>query len=299
MAKYEGLGNDFLLLDGDGPHPPVSAELVRAVCHRRLGVGADGLIVVGRIDRRARGVGGDGELSMVLYNADGGRAEMSGNGIRCLALFACHAGMVGGPAFVVATDAGPRAVRVGPEGAGSPAAPGAGVSATVTVGMGRARVDPVDEEVAVDGAGAEGAGIDGAGWGYASGRWRGRSVDMGNPHLVLVEERDLEDLDLDLLGPPLESSRPGGLNVEWVKPGPGPDEMTLRVWERGVGVTLACGTGSVAAAAAALAMGLVAGPKVAVANPGGTLHVDLSGPDIALSGPARRVATVEVDLPCR
>lgn len=266
QAKYQGLGNDFLLLDGTDPSLALRWPAVaRRLCDRRYGIGADGLIVV------FAGSGG-ADLTMSLYNADGSPAEMSGNGIRCLALFAREAGLVTTDDFVVGTDAGPRQVSVGPISE-------AGL-ATVRVDMGHATVDATVRAI----SNPAGPGV-----------WLGRSVDVGNPHLVLVAE-DLEELDLLAIGPALEASRPGGVNVEWVRARPGIEELDLRVWERGVGVTLACGTGSVAAAVAGMAMGLVTGPVVGVHNPGGLLEVDCTRESVELSGPAQRIAWMEADL---
>lgn len=266
VAKYHGLGNDFLLIDGTGAESPLQwAAVARGLCDRRRGIGADGLIVV-------LPGSGDAELTMLLHNADGGRAEMSGNGIRCLALFARESGLVDRDDFVVNTDAGSRPVVVGPVSTSG--------LATVRVDMGRVAVD--ETELAIRDP-------------LGPGVWLGRTVDVGNPHLVLVSE-DLEELDLLVLGPVLEVRRPGGLNVEWVRARPGTEELDMRVWERGAGITLACGTGSVAAAAAGLTMGLLTGPVVVVHNPGGALEIDLSGPTAWLAGPAQRIAWCEVDL---
>lgn len=276
LGKYHGLGNDFLVVDGSAAGlASLSPGTVRALCDRRRGVGADGIMLCLTASPGAPAPAvasaGVATLRMVLYNADGSRAEMSGNGIRCLALFARDAGLVSETEMTVLTDAGRRRVQMG---AGS--APGL---ATVRVDMGRAVVGASEDEVCDPVSGAV---------------WRGRSVAVGNPHLVLVAD-DLDAVEVAMVGPGVEASRPGGVNVEWVRPGPGPGELELRVWERGAGVTAACGTGSVAAAAAATAMGLVSGPRILVHNPGGTLEVELSGGTAWLAGPAQRVAWVEVD----
>jgi diaminopimelate epimerase len=259
FTKHHGAGNDFLvLLDLEDQRTLNGAE-VRALCHRRFGVGADGVI-------RVLTGGSGADLTMELHNADGSEAEMSGNGIRCLAQAAVDAGLVEPPTFGVATAAGVRIVDYKPGDR-----PG---SATASVDMGAAVLGH-DQPQPVEGR-------------------RARRVDMGNPHLVLLGP-DPAGVDVAELGPQLQEVHPGGINVEFIAVGPDPDSLDLRVWERGVGETRACGTGSAAAAAAARSWGLV-GERVAVHNPGGTLEVVLDGGGIRLSGPVHRVATVKVDL---
>lgn len=234
LEKYHGLGNDFLiLLDLAGDHP-VDEQVARALCDRHTGAGADGLIRLSR--------DGVATTRMELYNADGSRAETSGNGLRCAARALVDAGVERGPELTIVTDAGAKRLVVGPD--------------DVSVDMGPARVELLDDERA--------------------------RVDMGNPHVVVLTH-DLHafvDHDPDV-------------NVEAIVVGPEPDSLTMRVWERGAGETLACGTGSCAAAAAAHEWGLV-GNHVVVRNPGGSLVVDLKPDDIVLTGPAVHVATVEV-----
>ena len=246
FEKYQGLGNDFLvLIDVDGDRP-VGGEAARALCDRRLGIGADGLI-------RVSVAAGPADYSMELYNADGGRAEMSGNGMRCVALALADAGVEARPTFTVATDAGLRQVRL--------------------LGGGRVEVDM-------------GAAKPGDVQSTSAGR-REMAVDMGNPHVV-VEVDDPAAVDLVA-----EASDRAGANVEIVAAGPGPGELTMRVHERGVGETMACGTGACAAAFAAREWGLV-GDRVTVHQPGGAAEVDLSGATITLTGPAVHVGSVEV-----
>ena len=253
LDKYEALGNDFLILvDADGSHP-VDDDFVRRACDRHRGVGADGLIRV----TRPTDTDTTADLVMELRNADGGPAEMSGNGIRCLVRAAVAHGLVSGPEVAVATDAGVKRLWVKDEG--------------VTVDMGPAVLGAEREPL--------------------SPGWRQREVEMGNPHLVLLCP-DPTGVRVAELGPRLEQLRPGGLNVEFVATGPGPDELRLRVWERGAGETQACGTGSCAAAAAVHAWGLV-GAHVTVHNPGGDLDVEV-GDTMLLSGPAEFVARVEI-----
>ena len=120
-----------------------------------------------------------------------------------------------------------------------------------------------------------------------------REVDMGNPHLVMFGP-DLDDVDVVGIGTHLQSVYDGGVNVEFIMSGDEPDNLVLRVFERGAGETQACGTGSAAAAAAAHSWGLV-GTEVDVHNPGGTLHVSLADDEILLRGPVHRIASIVVD----
>ncbi len=256
LGKYHGLGNDFLvLIDLDG-RSPVDGSTVRALCDRHRGVGADGLIRATTGDDRA-------DVTMELWNADGGRAETSGNGLRCLARALVDAGVLPGPGLTIATDAGLRRAVVEPEG-------------TVAVEMGAGRI--LQNRMMSF---------------HPKERVRDhRFVDMGNPHLVLAVET-LAELDLEGLGSGLQRVLPGGINVEFVESGPGPDELTMRVWERGVGETQACGTGACAAAIALHDLKEV-GDRVTVHQRGGDAVVDLTGGAVTLTGPAEFVATVEV-----
>ena len=257
LTKHHGLGNDFLVLL-EPPSGVDAAVLARRVCDRRWGVGADGLIIAH--------AGTDGaDVTMELRNADGGRAEMSGNGIRCLAQAVWDAGL-GDGVLTVATDAGTRVVRR----IGSPR-PGE-VQAAVDMG-------PV--KVVRDGPEWVAGTIEAA-----------ALVDAGNPHLVLLD-RQLAAVDIASRGPEIEATFPEGVNVEWIWVDG--SDMTLRVWERGAGETLACGTGSCAAVAAAVMWGR-AGRRTVVHNPGGDVTVDL-GETAVLTGPASRIAVVEVPWP--
>jgi len=275
VLKYQALGNDFLVFLDPSDLPgtdEVDAAFVVAVCDRHRGVGADGILVVR--PAKADGVGRpvDGRVADVrleLRNADGGRAETSGNGIRCLALALVDAKIVPGPDVLVSTDAGPRLVTVLADNG-----PG---SAMVRTEMGILQVGDAERAPRL------GAGFE------------ARHVDVGNPHLVLMGD-SLEGVDIGDLGRSLEDAKPDGQNVEFVAPD-GLGGLDLLVWERGAGLTEACGTGSCAAAAAARAAGLV-GDRVEVHNPGGTLVVELTGelsaPSVWLSGPARRVLRAEL-----
>ena len=257
MSKYEGLGNDFLILFDGARALEAPPGLVRALCDRHRGIGADGLIHL----RPLRGA-----LAMVLTNADGSSAEISGNGLRCAALAAFDAGFATGSSVSIATSVGSRRAERLSGGDGA---------AEIRVEMGEVRVTRTDSPI--------------------EGR-TGYRADVGNPHLVLLGE-GVDDVDLLEVGPELEAAYPGGQNVEIIST-KGHDELDLAVFERGAGITQACGTGSIAAAAAARLAGVV-GDVVTVYNPGGPLVVGLSGDDPEraqswLSGPARRIAEIHV-----
>jgi diaminopimelate epimerase len=264
LTKHHGLGNDFLvLLDPDGHHA-VDPALAVALCDRRRGVGADGLLHVT--------AGRDGaDVAMRLLNADGSHGEMSGNGIRCVAQAVFAGRLAAPPVLTVATDAGLRTVR---------ALDAAGARAgRFSVEMGGVKVgedepDGLDPRVG-----------------------RATPVDIGNPHLVLEWRGDaLPDHDeLVALGAPLDRATPGGVNVEVVRPGPAPGHLVMVIYERGVGPTMACGTGACAAAAAAARWGLT-GRDVTVAMPGGPVTVALGDP-VVLTGEAASVAAVDWPWP--
>jgi diaminopimelate epimerase len=256
LTKHHGLGNDFLVLaDADGTHEP-DAQLARAVCDRHRGVGADGLLLL------SPGPAG-ADVTMVLLNADGSRAEMSGNGIGCLAQAAVLAGMASPPTVTVSTDAGTRTVEI--------AAGEAPHTHVVTVDMGVATVEGDDDA-----------------WvgGDVSAATR---VSMGNPHLVL-RVGDASRLDDRAWVADLGRRAPD-VNVEVVAPAGG--ELRMDVHERGVGLTLACGTGACAAAAAARRWG-IAGDRTVVRMAGGPTTIDLDGDDVRMTTPITYVARVEL-----
>ena len=263
LVKLHGLGNDFLvLLDADGS-VEMDADLAVSLCDRHRGVGADGLIL-GRRPQPGR------DLSFRLWNADGSEAEMSGNGMRCLAHAALDAGWVQpDQPFGVTTPAGRREVRI---------------RRTDRAGETWAEVDMGPVKVRSDDSGER------CNVGHGS-----LLVDVGNPHLVVLGP-DPATVDVEKLGPSLERSDPAGLNVEFATLGPGPDSVTMRVWERGVGETQACGTGSCAAAAALHYWGRV-GRAVTVYQPGGAVAVELRPDGTArLAGPSVHIAQCQVGL---
>ncbi|CAN5423484.1 diaminopimelate epimerase [soil metagenome] len=271
LTKHHGLGNDFLVFLTDDPEVAGdrAAWVERAVrwCHRSHGVGADGLLI------GLYGTG-DADLAMTLVNADGSLAEMSGNGIRCLAQAeARRQGSVEGT-LTVATDGGPRSVTFGPDPDGDP------LVSVASVDMGAAGPGPSADRSIDAGAGLKVAPLKSA------------TFDLGNPHLVLLVE-DPSSIDVAVAGARYEAAYSSGMNVHFVAPTSGEaDAITMVVWERGAGVTEACGTGATAVARAAHDWGLV-GERVTVHMPGGDVVVDVGEP-MVLHGPSAFIAAVEV-----
>lgn len=262
FEKWEGLGNDFVLVEEDAA--AWSDERVRAVCDRRRGVGADGVLFVDR--------GSPVELPrMVVRNADGSRPEMCGNGIRCVAAYLVSHVKKASGVIRIATDAGPKRCDVS----------GGGGRFEVSVEMGPARVDG---QLAVS--------IEGRVHVFTF-------VDVGNPHAITFEPYD--EAAIDRIGPRVATHPEGGTNVEFCRLVRGDEpRIDVVVWERGVGRTLACGTGACAVASAACASGLFTyGTPVRVRLPGGDLSITIEvGTSAAtMRGPARRVFTGELELP--
>jgi len=268
MSKHQGLGNDFLVYDirqglpfSEG-HPDVQwASFARDWCDRRFGIGADGVLLLGRE--------GANQLTMVLYNSDGSRAEISGNGIRCLVQAAYWQDQIDGPAtYVVNTDAGIRTVEVLE---GSPTSHVAQLSVSMGV------VSDIAEP---------------ANWAalQCNPDRPVRHLSLGNPHSVVSVE-DVADVDLQTLGELVPH-----VNLEIVAPGPEAHAVTMRVHERGSGITLACGSGACASAVAAKAWGFVpaSAPEVLVHMDGGDarVRIDAATSEATLIGPSVFIANV-------
>ena len=261
LSKHHGLGNDFLVYDLSQGEPGAPwGELARRWCARTTGIGADGLLLLSAEGSR---------LSMRLFNADGTVAEMSGNGIRCLVQAAHHAlGNGPGAVYEVDTDAGPRRAEVIGEPDGH----------TIQVRVDMGPVTDLDEPT---------------GWAAleCDPLRPVRHVSLGNPHSVVGVE-DVKMVDLARLG-----SLVPQVNLEIIEPGPGTNAVTMRVHERGAGITLACGTGVCAAADAALAWGIVprSTEEVVVHMDGGVARVRIGTDRSAvLTGPATWIGTVTV-----
>jgi diaminopimelate epimerase len=270
FAKGHGTGNDFVILPDPDGTLPLTSTLVAALCDRRRGIGADGVLRVVRTAAHpdAMALGDTAEWFMDYWNGDGSLAEICGNGVRVFARYLVDSGMVSGDRLRVVTRAGIIAVEVSHE--------------SVAVEMGQPRVYAMST-----------AGISGH-------RFTGTVVDVGNPHLVCATD-DATLSGLNLTAPPVVDPVvfPSGVNVEFTAAGPPPAGADLyermRVYERGSGETLSCGSGACAVAAVALReAGVVAG-VVVVDVPGGRLTVTIDDGGCWLSGPAVIVARGTLD----
>lgn len=267
VTKHHGLGNDFLVLLCLGEHADVpsvlrGATLARQLCDRHRGIGADGLLIAAPTAATS-----DADVTMRLHNADGSVAEMSGNGIRCFAQAVVDSGFRPAGMLRVQTDAGLRVVGVEPTDEFG--------LAQVRVDMGVAKIDSFDVP---------------SGALSIIGAHRVTTVDVGNPHIVI--ECDPATVDIASFGPAVEAfymSQFGGINVEVVA-ALDADNVDMVVWERGVGITQACGTGATATAIATHRWGLTRNRTV-VHQPGGSSTVELNGEQVTLVGPSQYVAT--------
>ncbi len=267
--KGHGTLNDFVIVDDQHGMQDLTPEIVAAMCDRRAGIGGDGVLRVVKA-AHVKEWDGDPDLWFMDYrNADGSLAEMCGNGLRVFALHLLEQDWVAPGDFTVATRAGLRHVRVVPGGLVSVS------MGKVVVGVAAAGGHPNVEIV------------------HGDQRWPGTAVDVGNPHAVVFLDDDARSsLDLNI-APRWEPADafPQGVNVEFVT-GRAPGQLDMRVFERGSGETMSCGTGVVAAAAAHRAATGFDG-IVDVHVPGGDLRVEFIGDEVWLTGPAVIVASGE------
>ena len=250
FTKMHGAGNDFIVIDPCEVKGADLAGLARKVCDRHFGVGADGILVPAPSQVA--------DLKMVYLNSDGSPSQMCGNGIRCLARYARDYELTEGDALSVETEAGMKKLLLFQDGSS------------------RVEMGPPEFEGEVEL------------YGFSFLR-----VAMGNPHAVafLRNDKEVERLVLKEVGPPIESDPlfPEKTNVEFGY-ARGPNEVRMRIWERGAGETLASGSGSCATAAAAIHQGLAESP-IQVLLEGGTVEVEWAGGDepMYMKGPAEYV----------
>ena len=272
FAKYQGTGNDFVMVSDPAGSLELTPELVRGLCDRRFGVGADGVIRLAPTD--------DADVFMDYVNSDGSVSEMCGNGIRCLALFARAEEWTDATEITVATRAGPKRVIVLDGG-------------RVRVDMGPPIFEPERVPVAWSGRDALHAKVEVEGEVHEP-----AVLSMGNPHAVLFVD-DPAEAPVTSLGPLLETHAlfPNKTNVEFATV-ESPQRVRMRVWERGSRETMGCGTGAAAVAVAARLLH-AAEAAVTVALPGGDLEVEWAGSrdavaPVLMTGPAIEVFRGEI-----
>jgi diaminopimelate epimerase len=271
FAKMHGAGNDFVVIDAVKKPVKIGAALARRLCDRRFGAGCDQLLILEKSKKA--------DFRMRIMNPDGSEVEMCGNGIRCAALYARERGLVKKDDMAVETLAGlirPRLLKKGlvRVDMGEPVLEAEKVPTTA---KGRVLEAPLSFSLPSWGrAGERGGDVD----------VKVTAVSMGNPHAVIFVD-DADAVPLESWGPALERHPffPKRANVEFVEI-QAPDRAKVRVWERGAGVTLACGTGACASAVAGVLTGRLR-RKASLALPGGTLDIEWA-PDnhVFMTGPA-------------
>ena len=271
FTKMHGLGNDYVFVDCSAERVADPAGLARAMSDRHRGVGSDGLILICPSDA--------GDVRMEMYNADGSRAQMCGNGIRCVAKYVFEKGLARRNPMDVETDAGVLRVELVVEG---------GVVSRAGVDMGRPSLDPRRLPSTIEADRVVDCPIT-----FGGQTHRVTCVSMGNPHAVIFVD-DLDAVDLSALGPLVERAPefPERINAHFARVD-GRRQITVRTWERGSGPTHACGTGACAVCVAGAVTGRTE-REVTVTLPGGDLAVRWADDDhVHLTGPAEEVFTGE------
>lgn len=273
FSKYHGLGNDFILIDDrDKVDPSLTPADAEKLCDRNFGVGGDGVIFA------LKPPSDEFDFTMRIYNSDGSEPEMCGNGIRCYTQFLKDLGE-DASTFTINTLAGPIIPVFNEDG-------------TITVDMGEPELVgpnvPTTLEPNFDGDSVVEQTLE------CNGKsWKVSAVSMGNPHCIIFVDDLEKDIDFESDGPALESDPafPAKINVEFVQV-MSPTHLKMKVWERGAGPTLACGTGTCALTVAAIRAGKIPRPaegeSTRVTLPGGDLFIEWRESDnkIYMTGPA-------------
>jgi diaminopimelate epimerase len=295
FVKMHGIGNDYLFVDGR--HDPIAdpSAVSRLVSDRHRGVGSDGLIIIDSPGDPAN------HARMRMFNADGSDGEMCGNGIRCVAKYLVDRGIADAQPLRVETAGGVRSLAWHRDAVGK--------VGTVTVDMGAPSLAAGSIPADIPGIETNGRVIahsfDPVDFGIDRNDVRAFGmessltlVSMGNPHVVIFCS-DVDAAPLDRLGPIFESHAwfPNRINLHFVEV-TGPGSVRMRTWERGSGMTQACGTGACAVCVAGVLEGRVTSPLEAML-PGGRLRLDWtgnSGDSVSMSGPAAEVFECDIDL---
>ncbi len=288
FTKMQGTGNDYVYVDGFRERIEKPSEVSKLVSDRHFGIGADGLILINP--------SGTADFEMEMYNADGSRGEMCGNGIRCVAKYVYDHGLTDQTSISIETLAGVKHLEL---------TVGDGKVTSVRVDMGEPILEAEKIPVLMDEGPDSGSRLDlGAGTRVVDApirvdgqEYRMTGISMGNPHAVVYVD-DVEGLEIERIGPKFENHErfPKRINTEFVKV-TDRRNVKMRVWERGSGETLACGTGACAVAVACILNGYT-DPDVTVHLRGGDLRVAWAGEGnpVYMSGPAVTVFDGEIIL---
>lgn len=266
FTKMHGAGNDYIYLNCFGGGPADPAALAVRLSDRHKGIGGDGLVLICP--------SGVADAKMRMFNADGSEGKMCGNAIRCVGKYLYDNGMTDKRDLTIETLSGIKQLRLFTEN---------GKVTSVRVDMGAAEFAPSRIPVALEGDAVIGRRVH-----VAGGEHTITCVSMGNPHCVVFEDPDT--IDLEQVGPLFENDPlfPERVNTEFVK-AVGHNALKMRVWERGSGETMACGTGACAAAAAAVACGMFKkNEDIRVLLRGGELIINV-GDTVYMTGPAETV----------
>lgn len=278
FIKMHGCGNDYIYINGMTEHIENEAEAAVKLSDRHFGIGGDGIIIIKK--------GTNADFEMVMYNADGTRAEMCGNAIRCVAKYVYDKGYVNSASFTIESMGAVKYIDVTVEDGKVISAKvdmGAPVLDALMVPVNSSSKRAVNEKINVSGRDFEMT-----------------CVSMGNPHAVMFIDEHPGDFDLNFYGAKFECNTavfPNRVNAEFAKI-IDRNNIEMRVFERGTGETLACGTGSCATAVAAIINGLTDN-EVTVHLLGGKLQISWSGNEedsVFMSGPAEYVFSGEIDL---
>lgn len=276
FTKMHGTGNDYVYVNLFHEKVTDPSGLAVRISDRHFGIGSDGLILIAPSETA--------DCRMIMYNADGSEGAMCGNGIRCVAKYAYEHGIVSDKEITVETKSGIKSLKLTVEG---------GEVTYVEVNMGQAVLKPVDIPVKAEGDTfvAQKLNVDGV-------EYEVTCVSMGNPHCVIFTE-GIDELDLEKIGPKFENHErfPDRMNTEFVEV---IDDhiIKMRVWERGSGETISCGTGTCASTVAAVLNGYCRqGEEIEVRIRGGRLYdTYLDNGEVLMKGPAEEVFVGEIDV---
>ena len=277
FTKMHGAGNDYIYFDCTKEQIADEKAAAIKLSDRHFGIGGDGIIIIKK--------GTNADFEMVMYNADGSRGAMCGNGIRCVAKYVYDNGLTDKTAMTVESMGAVKYIDVNVEN---------GKVVSARVDMGKPILNPKDIPVICDGERAINVPITVNGVDYKM-----TCVSMGNPHAVVFIDRSPKDFPLEQVGPFFENNAvfPDRTNTEFAFVADRKN-IEMRVWERGSGETLACGTGTCATVVAAILNGLVDN-DVTVHLIGGDLQIQWSGDEndsVIMTGPAETVFSGEIDL---